>query len=235
MNVHAETELLAARGVQLVLHSLVVHLLDVLVSEHQHEDEGQGEGQQSQRQLKAAVRDVDAGANDHGGQVGGRCDHAQNAAHRQDGSGLQCGHAHHHQHGGHDGAGAQHGSGGGTGDHSGEHHDDHDEAQHQGGQLVELLDDDRGHSVQSAGSLDDLHEDHGGGDDQDGVHIGEHAFNEMTQCIHKRQIQAANEAANDHAADGRKNHRQADRQLAGEASNQEHTEHDDEGNKFNAH
>lgn len=46
---------------------------------------------------------------------------------------------------------------------------------------MELFDNDAGDRVQRPGLLNDLHEDHGGGNDHNGVNIGEHSLDQVPQ------------------------------------------------------
>ena len=92
---------------------------------------------------------------------------------------------------------------------------------------MEPLDDDGRDGVQGAGLLDDLHKDHCGGNDQNGVNIGEHTLDHVTQgdtlSTHQR------------TSDRREDHGNADGQLCQKAAQQEHGDHCDEGEKLSTH
>lgn len=92
---------------------------------------------------------------------------------------------------------------------------------------MELFDNDAGDRVQRPGLLNDLHEDHGGGNDHNGVNIGEHSLDQVPQ----RNPPSGHQSS----GDGREHHGNADRQLAEEAPQQKHGDHCEEGNQFNTH
>ena len=217
-DIELEAVLLAHLHVEVLLELLDVQVFAVFEPQEEDGEDGAGDGDEKQRSFKADVGHVHAPGDQHGGDVHRRGRHAHDGAYGQDRPGPGLGDADLQQDRGHDGAGGQDRGGGGAGDHAREHGDEHEQDQHQGRDLIKLRDDQRVQRFESAGALDGHHEQHGRGDDEDGVDIGEAPLEEMP---HRDAL-----PGHQRAADGAQDHGQADGELEDQVPQQKYAQHD---------